>query len=384
MYTVERYRKYGFAAMCVVLLLLAIYIILPIWTGLAWGAILAVLVYPIHRRYANRFSPSMAALITTIFTLIAIVLPLIGAGFAGANELNTTLRGAKSSLETTENLSLMNRIDRQFEPALKKLGISTYTLGDCYESLATATMIASPGISQQLTLHSPTEYRSLVLKGNRASDYVKQAMDPAIKAAPQAARTLIKTALLAALALILLFFAVRDGHRLRQPVLQLLPLAKEEGERIMTMIYDTIHATFFGVVLIAFVNGFLIALIYYLLGIPAPMLFAILTTIVSFVPIAGPPFVWIPTAIWLASQGEWWKAILLAILGLFFIGLTVDKLYRSYLIGSRINLHSMVVMFSLLGGMFVLGPIGAFIGPVVVILTIAALEVLREIGREAT
>jgi predicted PurR-regulated permease PerM len=382
MYSLQRYRKTGFAMICLGLGLLVIYALLPIWTAVAWGAILAALIYPIHRRLMKRLDATVSALLTTLFALIAILLPLVLAGLAGVHEFERTVKHAQRELKSSEGATLLSKLDAQFAPALQKLGIPANTVADEYADFALGISLVSPGIGIEMVDATPERFSQFVVSGNRPSDMVRKLGDPAVKAAPALVREILRAAMLSGLALILMFFAVRDGHLLREPALQLIPLSRDRAEGVLKSVYDTIHATFYGVVLISFINGAIITLVYWMLGIPSPIIFGILTSIVSFIPIAGPPFVWIPTAIWLAANGQFWKGLLLALLGLFFIGLTVDKLYRSSLIGSRIKLHSMVVMFSLLGGMFTMGPIGAFIGPIIVILTMGALEVLREAPRE--
>lgn len=383
MYSQQRYRKTGFAIVAALVFGFAIYVAFPIWTAVAWGAILAVLVYPIHRRFASRMSQNAAAIATTVFTLFVVIVPLVLTGLAGAYELNTTLRSAKKGLDPQTNRELVQSIDAQIVPFFVRFGVPVPSYAQVYDSIAFSANLTLPATGDFIAATTPPTLRDSYFPGSRPSDLLRQAGQPFISAVPAIVAQVVKSALMSVFALVLLFFAVRDGHRLREPVLQLIPLPTEKGERVLTSIYDTFHATFYGVVLIAFLNGVILGGVYWLLGIPSPVLFGIVTIIVSFIPIAGPPVVWIPTAVWLAATGSWGKGIALALVGLLFIGLTVDKLYRSHLIGSRINIHPMVVMFSLIGGVFAFGPIGAFLGPVVVILTLAALNLLREITPKA-
>jgi predicted PurR-regulated permease PerM len=92
---------------------------------------------------------------------------------------------------------------------------------------------------------------------------------------------------------------------------------------------------------------------------------------------AGAFVVWVPAAIYLVATGEWGKAILLTVWGALVIG-SVDNFLRPKLVGEKTRLHELLIFFSVLGGLQVFGVIGLVLGPVVVAVTIALLDVLRQ------
>jgi len=87
--------------------------------------------------------------------------------------------------------------------------------------------------------------------------------------------------------------------------------------------------------------------------------------------------VWLPAAIYLMATGHLWKGLILILWGALVVG-TVDNIIRPLVIGSRVELHPLLLLFALLGGLQAFGFIGIFIGPVVISLIAALITILRE------
>jgi predicted PurR-regulated permease PerM len=102
----------------------------------------------------------------------------------------------------------------------------------------------------------------------------------------------------------------------------------------------------------------------------------------SMIPMAGAFVVWVPAALYLLATGHWGKAIVLTVWGALVIG-SVDNFLRPKLVGEKTRLHELLIFFSVLGGLQVFGVIGLVLGPVVVAVTIALLDVLRQADESA-
>ena len=87
--------------------------------------------------------------------------------------------------------------------------------------------------------------------------------------------------------------------------------------------------------------------------------------------------VWGPAAIYLMATGHLWKGIILIAWGSVVVG-TIDNIIRPLVIGSRVELHPLLLLFAVLGGLQVFGLIGIFIGPAIVSVIGALVEMLRE------
>jgi len=101
----------------------------------------------------------------------------------------------------------------------------------------------------------------------------------------------------------------------------------------------------------------------------------------SIVPIVGSSVVWAPTAIYLAVNGHWVKGLALFLWGALVIG-TIDNILRPKLVGERAGLHELMIFFSVLGGLRIWGALGLALGPVVVAITLALIEILRRADSE--
>jgi predicted PurR-regulated permease PerM len=96
------------------------------------------------------------------------------------------------------------------------------------------------------------------------------------------------------------------------------------------------------------------------------------------IPMLGSFIVWVPAAIYLALTGHWVSAVILTAWGALVIG-SIDNFLRPKLVGERTRLHELLVFFSVLGGLQLFGVIGIVLGPVIVAITIALLDVLRHV-----
>ena len=144
-------------------------------------------------------------------------------------------------------------------------------------------------------------------------------------------------------------------------------------DRVGAMIFATIY----GSLGVALVQGFLGGLMFWILGLPAPLLWGAVMMLFAIVPVAGTFVVWMPAAVALFLQGSTTKAIILLIYGATAISL-VDNLLYPYLVGSSVRLHTVPVFLSIAGGLIVFGLSGLVVGPAVLALTLALLEVLRK------
>ncbi len=98
--------------------------------------------------------------------------------------------------------------------------------------------------------------------------------------------------------------------------------------------------------------------------------------LLAVVPVLGAFVVWIPAALFLASEGSWGKALILTLWGMIVVG-TVDNLLRPILVGQRLRLHTVLVFISVVGGIIVFGPAGLILGPVVFTITAELLQIWR-------
>jgi predicted PurR-regulated permease PerM len=174
-----------------------------------------------------------------------------------------------------------------------------------------------------------------------------------------------------------LFFFLRDRGSLLASLRTLLPLSQAEVDVMFGRIWDTIHASIFGRLMVAFAQGAVGGLMFWILGLPAPLVWTLVMTFLALLPSLGPFLVWVPAAMWLALVGRWGAAIVMTLWGLLVVSLIDNALYP-FLVGARMQMHPMTVFVSVIGGLALFGPSGLVLGPVLFAVTGALLDVWRD------
>lgn len=183
--------------------------------------------------------------------------------------------------------------------------------------------------------------------------------------------------------LYLLFFVLRDGSQLRLAIGRAIPLRLEHKRILSSQFAVATRATVKGSVVVALVQGALGGLMFWYLGMRAPLLLGVLMSLTSLVPVVGGTLVWGPIALFLLATGAQGQALMLTFYCVVVIGL-VDNLLRPLLVGKQTRLPDWLVLLTSLGGIDMLGTNGILIGPVVATLFIAAWQVLSHVRYHET
>ena len=179
--------------------------------------------------------------------------------------------------------------------------------------------------------------------------------------------------------IITMYYLFRDGERVQDAIGKFLPLQKSQSKALFARTREVIEASVYGVLTVATVQGTLGGLAFWFLGLPSALLWGVVMTLLSVIPMAGSWLVWIPAVAYLLATGHWIKAIALLAWGALVVG-TVDNFLRPKLVGKRAHLHELLVFFSVIGGLKVFGFLGLILGPVVLAITIALLEATKASG----
>lgn len=174
--------------------------------------------------------------------------------------------------------------------------------------------------------------------------------------------------------LLVLFFLFRDEPKAIHALRDYLPLASDETDQVLSRMNDTIHATIYGTVVVAAVQGALGGLMFWWLGVPAPLFWGFVMGVLAVIPYLGAFVIWAPAAIYLAMEGSVGKAALLTAWGLIVVGL-IDNLLYPILVGKRLRQHTLVASFAIIGGLTAFGASGIVLGPVIVSTTAALIDI---------
>jgi predicted PurR-regulated permease PerM len=177
--------------------------------------------------------------------------------------------------------------------------------------------------------------------------------------------------------LVVLFFLLRDSDYFAQNVRRISPLSQSQENVFVERFRVVARATVLGNLLTALAQGTISGVIFFSLSLPNPILWGALTALLSLVPLIGTALVWVPWTIYLLASGSLVKALIFVIGQVVVVG-GVDNFLRPALIEGKVKMHTVVVFFSILGGIGYFGILGMFIGPLVFAIAVAFLEFYTE------
>ena len=174
-----------------------------------------------------------------------------------------------------------------------------------------------------------------------------------------------------------LFALFRDGERFLHWLIDLIPMDQEHKHRVANQLYVTTMAVVRGLLLTAIIQGFTGAFGYWLAGVKSPALFGLLTSFAALVPFVGTSLVWLPLSVATYYLIGPRHGLFVLAWGALVVGL-VDNFLRPVLIGKGAKLPIFLLFLGIIGGMKVYGPIGLFLGPLLISGVIVFLQIYKE------
>ncbi|MEX0878957.1 MAG: AI-2E family transporter [Thermoanaerobaculia bacterium] len=329
-------------------------ILQPFFGPIFWALLLALILFPINRRLRIVFKGrrALAATVLTLAVTLGIVVPsaLIGVAFA-----------------------------RQGTDLARKLS-------------ATAERYRIDGVEDVLTL--PALGGPIAWLENRFHVDAARLQEWFVHATNVATQFLLthgKEILVGAFGLLgnltvmlfILFFFFRDGDAVAARAVRLLPVEDARRDRLVAHLKGVTEAVVLGTIITAIAQGILVAVAFWITGLPSPVVFGVLTGIASFVPFVGTSIVILPATVYLAvTEGIWWKAVFLAAWG-FLIAGSADNILKPLLIAGRAEIGTLPVFLGVIGGLAAFGLAGLFLGPVLVALALVLLRFAEESKKES-
>ncbi|HTE42829.1 MAG TPA: AI-2E family transporter, partial [Steroidobacteraceae bacterium] len=176
--------------------------------------------------------------------------------------------------------------------------------------------------------------------------------------------------------LFMFFFLVRDGANIVNLLRDLIPMKPARRQQLVDHVANVTRAVVFGTGLTVLVQGALVGIAFLITGLSGPLVFGVLAAFLALLPFGGTALVWIPATLLLASQDNWGMAIVMLVIGL--VSSSIDNVLRPLLISGRAEVDTLSVFIGVLGGAAAFGPIGIFLGPVIISLIIALIQFGRE------
>lgn len=165
-------------------------------------------------------------------------------------------------------------------------------------------------------------------------------------------------------ALFILFFIYRDGERIVSSAVNSFASNQEKARYYISAISNTTIAVTIGTIFTCFVQGITAGIGYYFAGVPAPILFGVLTALAAIVPVVGTGVIWIPIVVLFAIYGAYLKALLLALWCVVLV-VIADNAIRPLAIVANINISVLAIVLGAICGVFTMGILGLILGPVI-------------------
>ncbi len=323
-------------------------LLFPFFGIIFWSIAITILFAQLQdflvKKLANK---NMAALMTLLICIVIIVLPFLFIANAFLEQGFTVYQGVKNgSISFNQYFDKIKASFPILQDALEKLNINPENLR---EKLTQVIVFITTYIGQQA-----------VSIGTKTINIIAEL----------------------GMLLYITFFTLRDKNELIIWLHRALPLGDRREAMLFEKIAEVTKATINGSLVVAIVQGFLGGCIFWYLDVQAPILWGVVMTVLSLVPIVGAALVWLPVAIYFFATGNITSGIILSVFGAGVIGL-VDNILRPLLVGRDTRLPDYLVLLSTLGGFTLFGMNGFIIGPLITVLFITCWDIfIREYNVE--
>jgi predicted PurR-regulated permease PerM len=315
------------------------WILWPFSEAILWATVLAIVFAPLYRRLLSLLGQQrgLTALATVLIIVTLVILPLTLVAASLVQEATSLYQKIQAGELDFGRFfqEFLDALPTWVTDLLNRLGLTNFSA--MHERLSAALVQASKYLAAQ----------ALSIGKGTANFFISLF-----------------------LMLYLLFFFLRDGGALSRRIRGAVPLREEQQRALFAKFAIVTRAMFKGNLLVAAVQGTLGGLVFWFLGIHAPVLWGVVMAFLSLLPAIGAAGVWLPVAVYFLATGAVWQGVVLILFGAFVIGL-VDNLLRPYLVGKGTEMPDYVVLISTLGGIAVFGLDGLVVGPVIAAMFIA-------------
>jgi len=327
-------------------------ILRPFFPALAWAAILATVFYPAYQRVARYLHrQELASGVTCLLLTVAIILPVLLLVFLMAGE-------SVKAYGTLENMAAGGVTEK----------IANIHKSAAYKKLA--------GDLREMGLPEPN-FGDAAMRAVRAGSRFLVASSASILSG------LMNFILQIFVMLLGLYYLFLHGPQILCELRSLVPLRPEYEERIIQKFTGVVHATFTGSLAVALIQGALGGLGFLIFGIASPLLWGAAMALVSLVPVVGTALIWGPVVIYYLLTGAVFKGLIMLLVFGGAVG-SVDNILKPILIQRGMEIHTLWVFVSVIGGLSVFGFLGLVLGPFLFTVLVVLLEIYKvEFGSAA-
>ncbi|MFH2020275.1 MAG: AI-2E family transporter [archaeon] len=184
--------------------------------------------------------------------------------------------------------------------------------------------------------------------------------------------------------LIISYFVLSDWEILLKKVIYIIPIRTKTTNRLTKEFANITHTVIYAQLFVAFVQGLVGAIGFYVLGVPFPMFLGVVMAFCALIPTIGTSIIWIPASLYLMLNGYFYpnswvfsKGIILLLYGMLIIG-TIDNILLAKLVNAKAKVNQIIVIVGVIGGASMFGVLGIFIGPILLPLILTYFETFKE------
>ena len=297
------------------------YLLKPFFEPILWAATFAVLFMPVYKYILNFFKnrEALSAFITLFLILLTVVVPASALSIAVVNEgaqLYSDIRAG--TYDFSKAIAWIQQTLPILSDLLAKIGID-------FEKLKEGFSDTALNISQWVATN-------LLNIGQNTLTFTVMFF----------------------LMLYMLFFFLKDGHKIIELIIRILPIGDEAERHLLSKFGEVSRATIKGTLVVGVIQGTLGGIMFALLGIESAVFWGVVMIGLSILPAVGSALVWGPAAIIFFANGHWIKALILLGVGALFIGM-IDNVLRPILIGRDTKMPDYLILLSTLGGLSLFG-----------------------------
>lgn len=315
--------------------------ILPVLLGLLISLVFRPIYLFLFRKFGKR--PHLAASTSTLLILICVLLPLILIGIYVAKDIGT-LASSLREISRDPNFKNGSILD---VPAISNL----------YEKINAFYAVSRESFTR--FAHSITAsaggFGANLLAGLAAS----------------VPRIFVSSLFF----LVAFYFGLLDGPRLASFLRENLPFSEKHNDELFRTTQKICNAVVLGALIAGIVQGTILGFAYWVLGIPRPLLAVVVTMISSFIPLMGSAPAGIAGTAYLFVKGKIVSAIVMLVF--FLVASLSDNVVKPWVLKGKTELHPMLGLMSVLGGLTVFGAAGLFLGPIITALTITVIQLQK-------
>ncbi len=324
-------RKYFVLLVLFLLIIVSVMIIRPFLPPILVALLLAYIFNPVYLKLKRILrKKSIAAIVSTIFILLIIGLPLVFVANTFAQQTHTAYILLKKEI-LTESFYIDKLGLQEFSSQMKAITVNAIEKGSTgLINFATSFMINVP-----------------------------------------------KMILSFFIMLFVMFYTFTHGKEFVDYLFSFVPMREKNKEHLRKRFERVVTSLIYGIILIGILQGIFGTIGFYIFNIPTPLFWGIIMTVLSILPVVGTWLVWIPAAILELLAGDMASGIGLLVYGAIIM-VYFESFARPHWVGKRANIHPLIVLLGVFGGIVLFGILGVVLGPLILALTLSFLDIYRK------